>query len=70
MERYYDNKNKISKQQKFYSEKNRDKVLLQKQNNRSIQIRDIVISYVELENILKPMGGNLKNISTNDSENN
>ena len=70
MERYYDNRNKISKQQKFYSEKNRDKILLQKQNNRSIQIRDIVISYVELENRLKPMGRNLKNISTKDSENN
>ena len=49
--------------------KNREKILLQKQNNRSIQFRDLVISYVELENRLKTLEEKLnvyKNI--NDSE--
>ena len=32
--------------------KNRDNILLQNQNKRSIQIRDLVLSYVELENKL------------------
>ena len=49
------NKDKISNQQKVYYEKNREKILLQKQNNRSIQFRDLVISYVELENRLKTL---------------
>ena len=31
---YYDNKDKFSKQQKIYYEKNRDKILLQKQNKK------------------------------------
>ena len=31
------------------------KTLLQKQNNRSIQFRDLVISYIELENRLKTL---------------
>ena len=53
LKRYYENKDKISNQQKVYYEKNREKILLQKQNNRSIQFRDLVISYVELENRLK-----------------
>ena len=35
--------------------KNRDRILLHKQNNRSIQLRDLVISYVELENRLKAL---------------
>ena len=35
--------------------KNREKILLQKQNNRSIQFRDFVISYIELENRLKTL---------------
>ena len=35
--------------------KNREKILLQKQNDRSIQFRDLVISYVELENRLKTL---------------
>ena len=69
LKRYYENKDKISKQQKIYYEKNREKILLQKQNNRSIQIIDLVISYVELENRLKALEEELnvyKNI--NDSE--
>ena len=67
--RYYENKDKISNQEKVYYEKNREKILLQKQNNRSIQFRDLVISYVELENRLKTLEEKLnvyKNI--NDSE--
>ena len=55
LKRYYENKDKISNQQKIYYEKNREKILLQKQNNRSIQFRDLVISYVELENRLKTL---------------
>ena len=69
LKRYYENKDKISNQQKTYYEKNRDRILLQKQNNRSIQFRDLVISYVELENRLKALEEKLnvyKNI--NDSE--
>ena len=55
LKRSYENKDKISNQQKIYYEKNREKILLQKQNNRSIQFRDLVISYVELENRLKTL---------------
>ena len=69
LKRYYENKDKISNQQKVYYEKNGEKILLQKQNNRSIQFRDLVISYVELENRLKTLEEKLnvyKNI--NDSE--
>ena len=69
LKRYYENKDKISNQQKLYYEKNREKILLQKQNNRSIQFRDLVISYVELENRLKTLEEKLnvyENI--NDSE--
>ena len=55
LKRYYGNKDKISNQQKIYYEKNREKILLQKQNNRSIQFRDLVISYNELENRLKTL---------------
>ena len=49
--------------------KNREKILLQKQNNRSIKFRDLVVSCVELENRLKTLEEKLnvyKNI--NDSE--
>ena len=42
-------------------------MLLQKQNNRCIQFRDLVISYVELENRLKALEGKVK---LNDSKNN
>ena len=55
LKRYYENKEKISNQQKIYYEKNKEKILLQKQNNKSIQFRDLVISYVELENRLKAL---------------
>ena len=55
LKRYYENKDKISNQQKIHYEKNREKILLQKQNNRSIQLRDLVISYIELENRLKAL---------------
>ena len=60
LKRYYENKDKISNQQKAYYEKNREKILLQKQNNRSIQFRDLVISYVDLENRLKTLEEKLK----------
>ena len=60
LKRYYENKDKISNQQKIYYEKNRDKILLQKQNNRCIQFRDLVISYVELENRLKALEEKMK----------
>ena len=66
--RYYENKDKISNQQKIYYEKNRDRILLQKQNKRSTQFRDLVVSYVELENRLKLTEEKLKNLSINDSE--
>ena len=55
LKRYYENKDRISNQQKIYYEKNREKILLQKQNNRSIQIRDLIVSYIELENRLKAL---------------
>ena len=55
LKRYYENKDKISNKQIIYYEKNREKILLQKKNNRSIQIIDLVISYVELENKLKTL---------------
>ena len=43
------------KSRKIYFEKKREKIFLQKQNNRSIQFRDLVISFVELENRLKSL---------------
>ena len=55
LERYYENKDKISKQRKLYHEKNRDEMLLHKKNNRCLQIRDLVQSYVELENRSKTL---------------
>ena len=61
LKRYFQNKDKISHQQKKYYEKNRDKILLQKQNNRGIQFRNLVISYVELENRLKTLEEYLMN---------
>ena len=68
LKRYYENKDKISNQQKIYYEKNRDRILLQKQNNKCIQFGNLVISYVELESRLKVMEEKLKNLSINDSE--
>ena len=56
VKRYYDNKDKISIQQKAYYEKNRDK-LLQKQNDyrnkRNTFYEELLKSYVELQNKLK-----------------
>ena len=46
---------------KFIMKKNREKILLQKQNNRCIQFRDLVASYVELENRLKTLEEYLMN---------
>ena len=68
LKRYFENKDKISNQQKIHYENNREKILLQKQNNRCIQLRDLVIFYVELENRIKAMEKNLKNISLIESE--
>ena len=50
LNRYYENKDKVPNQQKIFYEKNRKKIILQKKNNRCIQFRDLVTSYVELEN--------------------
>ena len=69
LKRYFENKDKISNQQKIYYEKNKERILLQKKNNRCIQFRDLVISYVELENRLKATEEKFKkNLSINDSE--
>ena len=61
LNRYYENNDKISNKQKIYYEKNRDRIFLQKQNNRSIQFRDLVVSYVEFENRLKALEEKVKN---------
>ena len=61
LKRYYENKDKISMQQKVFYEKNRGKILLQKQNSRGIQFRDLVISYVELQNKLTALEEKIKN---------
>ena len=61
LKRYYENKDKISNQQKLFYEKNRGKILLQKQNSRCMQFRDLVISYVELENRLKALEEKVNN---------
>ena len=66
LERYYDNKHKISNEHKIYYEKNREKIILQRNYNRSIQITDLVSFYVELENRLKAMEEKVK---INESEN-
>ena len=55
LERYFENEDKLSNQQKICYEKFREKLLLQKQNIRCIQFRDLVRSYLELENRLKVM---------------
>ena len=63
VKRYYNNKEKISFQQKIYYEKNRDK-LLQKQNDyrnkRNTEFEALVRSYAELENKLKALEENFK----------
>ena len=62
--RYYENRDKISNQQKIYYEKNRDK-LLQKQNDyskkRSTDYKELQRSYVELQNKLKTLEEKFKN---------
>ena len=64
VKRYFDNKDKISIQQKMYYEKKRDK-LLQKQNDyrnkRNIDYKELLRSYVELQNKLKALEEKVKN---------
>ena len=64
LKRYYENKDKISNQQKLYYEKNRAK-LLEKQNHyskkRSTDYKELKRSYVELQNKLKALEEKLKN---------
>ena len=61
---YYENKDKISIQQKIYYEKNKDK-LLRKQNDyskkRSTDYKELQRSYNELQNKLKALEEKLKN---------
>ena len=63
--RYYDNKDKISMQQKILYEKNRDK-LLQKQNDyskkRSTDYKELQRSYADLQNKIKALEEKLKNV--------
>ena len=58
VKRYFNNKDKISIQQKTYYEKTREK-LLQKQNDyrnkRNTDYKDLQKSYVELQNKLKAL---------------
>ena len=60
---YYDNKEKISIQQKKYYDKNRDK-LLQKQNDhrnkRNTDFEELHRSYIELQNKLKALEEKVK----------
>ena len=60
LERYYDNKIEKSNQQELYYEKDTKEELLQEKNNRCKQIKELVISYVELENKLKKTGRKIK----------
>ena len=66
LKRYYENKDKISNQQKIYYEKNRNK-LLQKQKNGFKNFKEKRRSYVESGNRLKAME---EKLTVNDSENN
>ena len=63
--RYYVKENKISSQGKVFHEKNKEK-LLQKQNDRYIHFKEIVRTYVQLQNRMKALD---EKISKNDSEN-
>ena len=58
VKRYYNNRDKISNQQKIYYEKSRDK-LLEKQNDyknkRNTEFKVLVRSYAELKNELKAL---------------
>ena len=64
VKRYFDNKDKISIQQKIYYEKNRDK-LLQKQNDyrnkKNTDYKELHRSYAQLENKLKALEEKVKN---------
>ena len=66
VKRYYDNKDKISNQQKIYHEKNRNK-LLQKQNDhrnkRNTDFEHLHRSYVESENKLEALKTKIENNS-------
>ena len=53
MKRYYENEDKLSSQRRIYEE-NRER-LLQKQNDRYINFRELQRSYVELQNRLKAL---------------
>ena len=64
---YYENKDKLSNHRRIYYEKSRDRILLQKQNNRCIQFIDLVRFYADLENRLKRLKPLEKRV---DSENN
>ena len=72
VKRYYDDKDKISNQQKIYYERNRDK-LLQKQNNynkkRSTEYKELQRSYGELQNRLKALEEKLNTNKYNHSKN-
>ena len=60
LKRFYENKDKISIQQKSYYEKGRDRFLSQKHNSRCMQFKDLVKPYAELENRLKVMEKSIK----------
>ena len=64
LKRSYEKKNELSNQRKLYYEKYRGR-LLQKQNDRYINYKELHRSYVELENKLKALEEKLK---INDSE--
>ena len=64
MRRYHERRDEISNQKKLCYENNREK-LLQKQNNRYINYRELLRSYAELQNKLKAME---KNYKLNESE--
>ena len=64
LKRYHEHKDKISNQRTLYYEKNRDK-LLQRQNDRYINYKELLRSYAELENKLKALD---EKITINNSE--
>ena len=53
--RYYGDEDKLSNQRKIYYEKNKDQIL-QKQNDRYIHFKELIRTYVELENRIKSIG--------------
>ena len=64
LKRYYENKDKVSNHKIYSMKKNREK-LLQKQNDRCVDYKELLTSYVELENKLKMMA---EKITINESE--